>query len=105
MCHATMNMVIAIDGSGSSTEKGLAVFQNTTQRLVTRFSSRRHHDTAVMVGILHFGKVRLKEAVLSDGVKTRIVSHETLVLPLTGDMDDAMSKLELKHQTGFTNFA
>jgi hypothetical protein len=32
--HATMNLVIAIDGRGSTTEKGVAILQNYAQGLL-----------------------------------------------------------------------
>jgi hypothetical protein len=48
----------------------------------------------------------LNEAVLRQGVETRVVSDATLVLPSAGDMGKAVEDIKgLMHQIGFTNFA
>eukprot|EP00747_Dinoflagellata_sp_TGD_P133947 gnl/TRDRNA2_/TRDRNA2_175267_c2_seq5.p1 gnl/TRDRNA2_/TRDRNA2_175267_c2~~gnl/TRDRNA2_/TRDRNA2_175267_c2_seq5.p1 ORF type:complete len:987 (-),score=240.73 gnl/TRDRNA2_/TRDRNA2_175267_c2_seq5:55-3015(-) len=99
VCIANMDMVIAIDCSGSLSEKGFAILKNFAKAMITRVKHKAYGKDAVHVSVVQFGNGELDD-------KTKVVSDAIVVSPLTADMDDAKAKLDgMTWKKGFTNMA
>jgi len=93
-CNSTIDLVIAIDASGSITEAGFDILKEFAARIVRRLMSPVH------VGIVSFGNGKLdrKNNVISDA---KVITDN-----LEPDMDGVAKKIEgmIIHK-GFTNMA
>eukprot|EP00747_Dinoflagellata_sp_TGD_P133972 gnl/TRDRNA2_/TRDRNA2_175267_c2_seq8.p1 gnl/TRDRNA2_/TRDRNA2_175267_c2~~gnl/TRDRNA2_/TRDRNA2_175267_c2_seq8.p1 ORF type:complete len:983 (-),score=236.40 gnl/TRDRNA2_/TRDRNA2_175267_c2_seq8:134-3082(-) len=99
VCIAAMDLVIAIDCSGSLSEKGFAILKNFAKAMITRVKHKAYGKDAVHVSVVQFGNGELDD-------KTKVVSDAIVVSPLTADMDDAKAKLDgMTWKKGFTNMA
>jgi uncharacterized protein YegL len=98
VCIAKMDVVLAIDGSGSFTEKGFKVLQSYALEIVKRLRSEAFGREAVHLGIVQFGNGKVS----ADG----LVSDASEALGLTPDLAAAETALRgLTFQRGFTNLA
>jgi hypothetical protein len=52
ICHAAMNLVFVVDGSGSVTERGFAILWNYAQTFINWFSKNGYLNYAVKVGVV-----------------------------------------------------
>lgn len=97
-CIAKVDLIIAVDGSGSITDKGFATLRDFTKQLVGRFEGRAYGVDAMQVGVVLFGNGRVNEdGTISDG---RIVSQ------LSGNLKDVQDKIDtMVWKKGFTNLA
>jgi hypothetical protein len=93
-CNSTIDLVIAIDSSGSITEAGFDILKEFALKLVARMMA------PVQVGVVLFGNGKLD-------LETNIVSDAKVVTDnLEGDMESVKTKIEgmIIHK-GFTNMA
>jgi len=98
ICYGKIDLVLALDASGSITEKGFDILKNFAARLVKRMVPTAYGRDAVRVGVVMFGNGKLD--------KNRVVSDAVAVTQPTDDMEAAeKSILGLKWQKGFTNMA
>jgi uncharacterized protein YegL len=95
---ATIDIILAIDGSGSLSEKGFDVLKKFAQNLVLRMKPEKFEREAVRVGVVQFGNGKLSgDWVVSDAVA---------VMPPTDKMQEAADAIgKLTWQKGFTNMA
>jgi uncharacterized protein YegL len=97
-CLALIDIVIAIDGSGSLTERGFDVLKTFAQKLVLRMKPSAFEREAVRVGVVQFGNGKLN----GDWV----VSDANVVIPPTDNMEEVVAAIGgLTWQRGFTNMA
>jgi len=98
ICVAKMDVVIAIDGSGSLTEAGFAVLQEFTVELVKKLRGEAYGAGATRVSIVQFGNGHLDAQ--------NVVSAAHMIKELSYDMEETKKAIEgLKWQKGFTNMA
>jgi len=93
-CNSTIDLVIAIDSSGSITEAGFDILKEFALRLVARMMA------PVQVGVVLFGNGKLD-------LETNIISDAKVMTDnLEGDMESVKGKIEemIIHK-GFTNMA
>jgi len=91
-CAAKMDLVIAVDASGSMTETGFDIVKTFTEKIIERM------DKNVNVAVVQFGNGVLD----SD----HIVSDAKLISPLSGDSAATVGKVKsMVWQKGFTNMA
>jgi len=93
-CNSTIDLVIAIDSSGSITEAGFDILKEFALRLVARMMA------PVQVGVVLFGNGKLD-------LETNIISDAKVMTDnLEGDMESVSGKIEemIIHK-GFTNMA
>jgi hypothetical protein len=94
-CTSKLDLIFAIDASGSMTEQGFGVLQTFAAKIVRRLKGG---EDMVRAGVVQFGNGALD----SD----KVVSDVAAVLPLSTDIDSAESSiLGLQFQRGFTNLA
>jgi hypothetical protein len=94
MCNSTMDLVIAIDASGSITEAGFDILKEFTRKIVVRMMF------PVQVGIVLFGNGKLD-------METNIISDAKVITDnLESDMEEVAKKVDgmIIHK-GFTNMA
>lgn len=113
-CVAKQDVVIAVDGSGSLTDKGFAVLRDFTANLVARYRGEVEEPSdepvksgkepklikvpGVQVGVVQFGNGVLAD----DGT----VSPATIDLGISNDIGAATAAIEaLTWKKGFTNMA
>lgn len=97
-CIAKVDLVIAVDGSGSISEKGFKVLRDFTGKLVSRFSGRAYGVNAMQVGVVLFGNGKVKK----DGT----IQDGKIVSPLSGDMKAVQTAIGgMVWRKGFTNLA
>lgn len=97
VCVAKLDVVLALDGSGSVTGKGFEVLKTFALKVIDKLQSEAYGSEAVRVSIVQFGNGHLKDGVVSDA---------ELVLPLSSDMGEAKDAIKkLTWQRGFTNMA
>jgi len=95
MCVSKLDLVIAIDGSGSLTKTGFAILQTFAAKLVMRL---RGGPGGVRAGVVQFGNGALDA--------TKVVSDAIAALPLSTSVDSvATTLLSLPFHRGFTNLA
>lgn len=97
-CISRMNLVIAIDGSGSISEVGFDILKTFVISLVRRLRSQAYGHEAVHVGVVAFGNGHLDDNL--------VVSDALAVEELTTDTEAVIDKVgALAWQRGFTNMA
>jgi len=94
MCNSTLDLVLAIDSSGSITEAGFDILKEFAVKIVQRMMA------PVQVGIVLFGNGKLD-------LETNIISDAKVVTDnLEGDMESVEGKIkDLIIHKGFTNMA
>lgn len=98
ICVAKQDLIIAVDGSGSITEKGFAVVKKFATQLVERYQAEYFSESAMKIGLIQFGNGE----VLANGV----VSPAIMAQGLTDKIADVKAKVEgLTWKKGFTNMA
>jgi hypothetical protein len=101
MCIANMDIVLAVDGSGSVKESGFEILKNFTGELLKRFLPDAHGVTAMKVGIILFGNGEI----LDDGS----IQPAEEIMELRGGSEGFKAAKEkvagMKHARGFTNMA
>eukprot|EP00747_Dinoflagellata_sp_TGD_P036150 gnl/TRDRNA2_/TRDRNA2_138301_c1_seq1.p1 gnl/TRDRNA2_/TRDRNA2_138301_c1~~gnl/TRDRNA2_/TRDRNA2_138301_c1_seq1.p1 ORF type:complete len:680 (+),score=171.14 gnl/TRDRNA2_/TRDRNA2_138301_c1_seq1:2-2041(+) len=96
-CVASMDLVIAIDGSGSVTDAGFKILKEFTLQLLERFESTAYGHEAVHASVIQFGQGKLENQIVSDA---KVIS------PLTGKIGEVKEAVKaLKWAKGFTNMA
>jgi len=93
-CNSTMDLVIAIDASGSITEAGFDIMKEFAARIVKRLMA------PVQVGVVLFGNGKLD-------FETNVISNAKVITDnLEGDMEGVVKKIDgmIIHK-GFTNMA
>jgi uncharacterized protein YegL len=97
-CLSRMNLVIALDGSGSITQAGFEILKNFTLDIIRRLRRTAYGHDAVHVGVVHFGN-----GVLDDDL---VVSDAETVSEVSDDLKAVQDKVQaLTWQKGFTNMA
>jgi len=92
VCTSTSDIVLAIDSSGSLTQKGFDILTTFASKLVGKFHSN------AQIAIVQFGNGHLNDQ--------KVVSDAILALPLTASMKKVSETItSLKYQKGFTNMA
>jgi hypothetical protein len=94
MCNSSLDLVIAIDSSGSITEAGFDILKEFAMKLVKRMMA------PVQVGVVLFGNGKLD-------FKTNVISDAKVMTDnLEGDMESVGKKIDgmIIHK-GFTNMA
>jgi hypothetical protein len=98
VCIANMDLILAIDASGSLRESGFDLVRDFAYNLTGRYLPRYFGRGAMQVGVVQFGN----GLVAVDGTITPALS----IQPLTSDMEVVREKIkELTWQKGFTNMA
>jgi len=93
-CNSTIELVIAIDSSGSITEAGFDIFKEFAAKIVRRMMA------PVQVGVVLFGNGKLD-------LETNVISDAKVITDnLEGDMEAVATQIEgmIIHK-GFTNMA
>lgn len=98
VCIAKMDVVLAIDSSGSVTQEGFKVLKDFASRLVGRFRKESYGHEAMRVSIVQFGNGRLND--------DNVVNDVILASPLTSDLQQIHTTIDgLQWSKGFTNVA
>merc|ERR1712151_679713 len=104
ICIAKQDLVIALDASGSLTEKGYEAVKNFAVNLTKRYKSKYFGADAIKMGVTLFGNGKLIE--LNDGSGGTTIQSAIKLQPLTFDLPEVGKKIaETKWQRGFTNMA
>merc|ERR1719409_658754 len=94
-----MDLVIALDYSGSLSEKGFAILKNFAKSVITRLREKAYGHEAVNVAVVQFGNGELDD-------KTKVVADAIVVSPLSGDFADVKAKMDgMTWKKDFTNMA
>lgn len=121
-CAAEMDLIIAVDGSGSLSahegqggdEAGWKIVQNFTEEFLTKMwatedgTMERDGNGKMRIGLLQFGNGALENVVGKDGSgNTTVISPAVRVLDLKGNLNTVKkaAKEDLKYRKGFTNMA
>jgi hypothetical protein len=103
VCIGKVDMIIAMDGSGSLRKVGWGMIQNFTSELVAKFKAKKYKRKAMKVGLIQFGN-----GAIETDKKTKVTSvrNAIMVNPLTFKLKGLAEKIKkLKWQGGFTNMA
>eukprot|EP00747_Dinoflagellata_sp_TGD_P133949 gnl/TRDRNA2_/TRDRNA2_175267_c2_seq51.p1 gnl/TRDRNA2_/TRDRNA2_175267_c2~~gnl/TRDRNA2_/TRDRNA2_175267_c2_seq51.p1 ORF type:complete len:736 (-),score=192.93 gnl/TRDRNA2_/TRDRNA2_175267_c2_seq51:198-2357(-) len=99
VCIAELDLVMAIDCSGSLTEKGFGILKNYGKAIITRMQSKAYGHDAVHVAVIQFGNGEVDD-------KTKVVADAIVVSGLTADHAAAKANLDgMVWKKGFTNMA
>eukprot|EP00747_Dinoflagellata_sp_TGD_P134284 gnl/TRDRNA2_/TRDRNA2_175299_c6_seq25.p1 gnl/TRDRNA2_/TRDRNA2_175299_c6~~gnl/TRDRNA2_/TRDRNA2_175299_c6_seq25.p1 ORF type:complete len:1007 (+),score=247.69 gnl/TRDRNA2_/TRDRNA2_175299_c6_seq25:82-3102(+) len=99
VCVAEMDLVIAIDCSGSLSEKGFNILRNFAKSIITRMKEKAYGLEAVKVAIIQFGNGELDD-------KTKVVSDAIVVSGLSEDFAKTKEQMDgMVWKKGFTNMA
>lgn len=99
VCMDRIDLLIALDASGSITEEGFDVIKEFAVRLVKRIHAEAYDQDKVRLGAIMFGKGKLDEdRVVSDAVVADGMGSEDFEVVAKGIN-------ALKWQRGFTNMA
>jgi len=103
VCIGKVDMVLALDGSGSLRKVGWGMIQNFTSELVAKFKAKKYKRKAMKVGIIQFGNGAIET---DKKTKTTSVRNAIMVQPLTFKLKGLPATIKkLKWQGGFTNMA
>merc|ERR1719310_376478 len=98
ICIAKQDLVIAVDGSGSISEKGFDVIKGFVSRLVDRYKGEYFGSTEMQIGVVHFGNGEI----MDDGS----IAMAKEVVPLTSNIAQVKKAVEgMAFLKGFTNMA
>jgi hypothetical protein len=97
-CIAGMDLLVALDGSGSLRSKGYKILKKFAAKVVRRFDSEAFGREAVKVGSIQFGNGKL--------LKDDIISPALDIAQLSFDIEKVAKTIEgSEWQYGFTNMA
>ncbi len=97
-CIGKVDVVLAVDGSGSLRATGFAMLQNFTGELAKKFVGKKYKRKAMKVGVVQFGQGEIE----ADGT----VSPAKIMQPLTHKMKLVGAAIKkMKWEMGFTNMA
>merc|ERR1719217_471254 len=97
-CVAKMDLLIAVDGSGSLREPGYKVLKKYAAMVVKKFEGEAFGHEAVKMGAIQFGNGKILE--------NDVISPALAVEQLTFDIDKVATAIEATTwQRGFTNMA
>jgi len=106
VCIANMDLIIALDGSGSLRESGYDVLKNFAMMLVGKMNAKKYGHEAVHVGVVQFGNGKLEKKKDNDGKEIDVISWGLLISELSDDMEGVAAAIEkTKWERGFTNMA
>eukprot|EP00747_Dinoflagellata_sp_TGD_P133932 gnl/TRDRNA2_/TRDRNA2_175267_c2_seq36.p1 gnl/TRDRNA2_/TRDRNA2_175267_c2~~gnl/TRDRNA2_/TRDRNA2_175267_c2_seq36.p1 ORF type:complete len:639 (-),score=160.00 gnl/TRDRNA2_/TRDRNA2_175267_c2_seq36:198-1838(-) len=99
VCVATIDLIIAVDSSGSISAKGFDILKSFASSLLGRVKGMAYGNEAVKVAVVMFGNGKLDDV-------TKVVSDAEVIAPFSSDLDEVKGKLEgMKWAKGFTNMA
>jgi len=97
-CLSKIDLVIALDSSGSVTEKGFEVLKNFSVALTKRVKTSAYGRDAARLGVVQFGNGRLS--------KDYVVTDAKVVSMLSADPAQVAHEIHaIPWQKGFTNMA
>jgi len=97
-CIAQMDLLVAVDASGSLRETGYKILKKFASAVVQRFENEAFGREAVLVGAIQFGDGKI--------LKDNIISPATAIAQLTLDSGKVAKAIEATEwQKGFTNLA
>lgn len=97
VCIAKVDVVVAIDGSGSLTKKGFGVLKNFSMQILKSFRGTSYGHEAASFGVVRFGNGHLEDGVVSDAA---------VVHALSDDIENVTSSIKkMSFSEGFTNMA
>jgi len=106
VCIANMDLIIALDGSGSLRESGYDVLKSFAAMLVGKMRSKMYGAEAVHVGVVQFGNGKLEKKKNEAGKEIDVISLGLLISELSDDLEDVAAKIaKTKWERGFTNMA
>lgn len=98
MCIATMDLIIAIDGSGSLREEGYGVLRDFAAALARRMKGEAYGYEAVKLGVVQFGNGKIDPG--------GTITPGKQICDLGEDPEDVAKKIEgTVWEKGFTNMA
>mmetsp|Transcript_7948 Transcript_7948/g.25272 ORF Transcript_7948/g.25272 Transcript_7948/m.25272 type:complete len:661 (+) Transcript_7948:1-1983(+) len=101
VCVAPVDIVLAIDGSGSLTAKGFEVLKTFAAKVVERYRPEAYGSDAVRIGVVQYGNGEI-----STHQNRLVVSDAKVIAPLSADFEAIAEKLKaMEWQKGFTNMA
>jgi len=99
VCIATLDMIVAIDASGSISEKGFDILKTFAKSLLSRFKTSAYGNEAVKVSVIQFGNGKLDDV-------TKVVSDAAVISPLSFDLEKVKEAIDgMAWSKGFTNMA
>lgn len=102
-CMAKMDVILAIDGSGSLKESGYQVLKDFAIAYVKRLESKAYGRNAVKVGVVQFGNGQLLKE--KDSTETT-VSAAKMICSISSDFKKVTGKIDATTwEKGFTNLA
>jgi hypothetical protein len=102
ICIAKMDLILAIDASGSLKKEGFETLKTFATNLTARYRGQYFGMQDMKIGIALFGQGKIVN--LPNGQTT--ITPAKNMLALTDDMDKVKKKIEeLPYQGGFTNMA
>lgn len=97
-CISQLDVILAIDGSGSMTGKGFTLMKGFAASLAAKFRTTAYGNNASRIAVIQFGNGHLDDR--------RVVSPAILALPFSSDTTKINSTINgLQWQKGFTNMA
>jgi len=106
VCIANMDLIIALDGSGSLRESGYDVLKGFAKMLVGKMRSKMYGQEAVHVGVVQFGNGKLEKKKDEAGKEIDVISLGLLISELSDDLDGVAAAIDkTKWERGFTNMA
>jgi uncharacterized protein YegL len=101
-----MDLIIALDGSGSLRESGYDVLKSFAVMLVGKMKAMSYEREAVHVGVVQFGNGKLEKKKDDKGKEIDVISAGKMISELSDDLDDVAAKIDkTKWERGFTNMA
>lgn len=98
VCIAKQDLIMAIDGSGSLTDKGFKIVKNFVSKLVGKYLGKYYGFEDMRIGVIQFGNGQI----MPDGSIAQAVE----VSPLTSDIAKVKTAIDgMKFMKGFTNMA
>jgi hypothetical protein len=101
-CIGKVDVVLAVDGSGSTRETGFAMFRNFTGELVKRFISKKYKRKAMKVGLIQFGNGEVVKDAQGNSAVAGAIMHQGLTFKIK-EVEKAVAAM--KWRGGFTNMA
>jgi hypothetical protein len=106
VCIANMDLIIALDGSGSHREPGYDVLKSFAVMLVGRMKSAKYGHGATNVGVVQFGNGKIEKKKDDAGKEIDVISAGKLVSELSDDLEVVGAAIDkTKWERGFTNMA
>lgn len=101
-CMAKMDVILAIDGSGSLRESGYQTLKDFAVAYVKRLKKKAYGQHAVKIGVVQFGNGQI----LKDKSGESTVSAAKMISGISSDKKKVISKIEATQwEKGFTNLA